>query len=57
MLAETPGVGPKRPELSRGLQSFPVGNYLVFYHQIEDGIEIVRVLSGHRDLPPLFTSS
>jgi toxin ParE1/3/4 len=28
-----------------------VGNYLIFYRPISDGIEIVRVLHGARDIP------
>ncbi len=31
-----------------------VGNYIIFYRQTEDGIEVVRVLSGYRDLDRLF---
>ncbi len=54
-LAESPGIGRPRAELARGLRSFPLGSYLIFYREAEDGIEVVRVLSGYRDLPPLFT--
>ena len=28
--------------------------YIVFYHPLDDGIEIVRVLHGARDYPALF---
>lgn len=50
-LAESPGVGRERPELAAGLRSFPIGNYLIFYRLTADGIDVVRVLSGYRDLP------
>jgi toxin ParE1/3/4 len=40
--------------LSPRLRSFPVKNYVIFYRPLEDGIEIVRVLHGAQDLPPLF---
>lgn len=53
-LAEFPGMGRLRPELAPGLHSFAVGNYVIFYHEASAGIEIVRVLHGARDLPPLF---
>ncbi len=54
LLAEAPGVGRPRDELAPGLRSLPVGNYLLFYRVIREGIEVVRVLHGARNLPPLF---
>lgn len=53
-LAEQPGIGRQREELSPLLRSFPVSNYLIFYRPRSDGIDIVRVLSGFRDLPDFF---
>ena len=47
-------MGRARPELAADLRSFPVGNYIIFYRPIEDGVEIVRVLSGARDIDALF---
>jgi toxin ParE1/3/4 len=59
-LARRPGIGaPRRyrtPQLS-GLRMWPIPGFekhLVFYRQIEDGIEVVRVLHGARDLRHLF---
>jgi len=54
LLAENPRIGRSRPGLASGLRSFPVGNYLIFYVPIENGIEIVRVVSGSRDIEALF---
>jgi toxin ParE1/3/4 len=54
ILAENPRMGRVRRDLHPDLRSFPVGKYVVFYRRIENGIEIVRVLSGHRDIPALF---
>ncbi len=48
-LASQPQMGRSRDDLAPSLQSFPIGNYLVFYQPIEDGIEIIRVLHGARD--------
>ena len=48
-LAGYPHMGVKRDELKPGLRSHPVGNYLIFYFPLADGIEIVRVLHGSRD--------
>ncbi len=53
-LAIEPGVGRTRDELGESIRSFPVGNYVIFYRALPDGIEVVRVLSGFRDIPKLF---
>ena len=54
-LAETPGMGRSRGEdLRPGLFSFPVGQYVLFYREQPDGIVLVRVIHGSRDLPALF---
>jgi toxin ParE1/3/4 len=52
MLSETPFAGRARPELAADLRSFPVGNYVLFYRPLSVGIELVRVLSGYRDIGP-----
>jgi toxin ParE1/3/4 len=48
-LAEYPGLGVQREEYL-GLHKFPVGDYLIFYRPTENGIEIIRVLHGARDI-------
>jgi toxin ParE1/3/4 len=53
-LAERPNMGRPRPELAEGLRSFPIGRYVIFYRPIPDGVEIVRVLHGARDLETIF---
>lgn len=53
-LAENPGMGRLRPELLPNIRSFPVGDYILFYQEVENGIELVRVLSAYRDLEQLF---
>ena len=53
-LARSPRIGRDRSDLARGVRSFPVGTYLIFYRKARRGIEVARVLSGFRDLPPLF---
>jgi toxin ParE1/3/4 len=50
ILAENPRLGRARDELRKGLRSFPVGKFLIFYRPLEDGIEVVRVLHGARDI-------
>jgi toxin ParE1/3/4 len=50
MLADTPFAGRARSDLATNLRSFPVGNYIIFYIPIPDGIEVVRVMHGQRDI-------
>lgn len=52
--ADNPGIGRKRDEWYQNLRSVREGNYLIIYHQIEDGIEIVRIVHGARDIEALF---
>ncbi len=53
-LAEFAMMGRSREELVPKQRSFPVGNYVIFYQPISDGVEIVRVLHGSRDIESLF---
>jgi len=48
--AQFPESGRLREELSRGLRSFPVRPYVVFYSPFEDTILVLRILHGRRDL-------
>ena len=54
LLAEFPGLGQPREELARSLRSFPIGDYLLFYRPRKDGIQLIRVLHGRRDLRKQF---
>ncbi|MCI0485827.1 MAG: type II toxin-antitoxin system RelE/ParE family toxin [Blastocatellia bacterium] len=49
-LARFPEMGRARDELAPSLRSFPVGKYVIFYRPIEDGVEVVRVLHGKREI-------
>ena len=53
-LSRYPRMGRSRPELAPELRSFPVGNYIIFGRPIENGIEVMRVLSTRRDIDTLF---
>jgi toxin ParE1/3/4 len=53
-LAQNSGLGRKRPDLLPDLRSFCIGNYVVFYQQIEGGIDVIRVIHGSRDIEELF---
>jgi len=56
LAAESPGLGRPRDDLMPGLRSIRVSKYLLFYRSVPDGIELIRVLHGARDLPRLFES-
>ena len=54
MLAHSPGMGFRRDDLTPGLRCWPVGRHVIFYRCVTDGIDIVRVVHGSRDLAKLF---
>jgi toxin ParE1/3/4 len=54
LLAWMPNLGQARPELASGVRSLPFGKYLIIYRLVIDGIEVVRVLHGARDLRRIF---
>lgn len=57
-LAAYPGLGHARDDLvprTQGLRFWTVGRYLVIYRAVGDSIEIVRVLSGYRDIGVLLS--
>jgi toxin ParE1/3/4 len=49
-----PLTGEARNDLAPGLRIFSVGNYIVVFREIPQGIEVVRVMHGARDLHRLF---
>lgn len=53
LIATRPTMGRPRDSLP-DLRSHLVGNYVVFYRPIADGVEIVRVLHGARDIETAF---
>ncbi|MGB8700424.1 MAG: type II toxin-antitoxin system RelE/ParE family toxin [Thermosynechococcaceae cyanobacterium] len=53
-LAHKPYMGRERKEIAVGLRSFPVVSHVIFYDPLPDGIEIVRVLHGARDIQDIF---
>ena len=53
-LARFKNMGRNRDELYPGLQSFPVGKYLIFYMSISGGIEVIRILHGMMDIDAFF---
>ncbi|MCA9731241.1 type II toxin-antitoxin system RelE/ParE family toxin [candidate division KSB1 bacterium] len=48
-LAETPELGKLCPELKGTPFKYYVGRHSIFYHPIEDGIQIIRILHDAMD--------
>jgi toxin ParE1/3/4 len=53
-LTSFPQLGPSCEELATNLRCLPVGNYIIFYRPLDNGIEFVRVLHGRRDIKSIF---
>lgn len=47
-LGATPAMGVARFDVRPNLRVLPVGNYLILYQEVAEGVEIVRVLHGAR---------
>lgn len=56
-LAMMPGIGASRPYLKPGRRAFPVSPWTIYYTTLSDGIRVLRVIDGRRDLPSLFGRS
>jgi toxin ParE1/3/4 len=54
LLATQPLMGRARDELAPGVRSLPFGRYVIFYAPLDDGIDVVRVLHGARDIDAVF---
>jgi len=52
-LAEFPNLGMRRPDLAPTARFSAVGNYIIFYRPIENGIEVLRVIHGARNIDAL----
>lgn len=53
-LADYPGISLARPDIGAGCRSWPVGAYLVLHRPIDDGVEIIRVVHGAREIDDFF---
>jgi toxin ParE1/3/4 len=54
LLARIPDLGRKRNDLAPDLRGLPAGNYVIFYRLVPEGIQVIRVLHGARDIPEVF---
>jgi toxin ParE1/3/4 len=46
-------MGMARDDIAAGMRHFPVGNYLILYRVLGDGVEVVRYVHGMRRLQDL----
>ena len=56
-IANFPMSGKAYPQLKPGLRGISWSGHVIFYRLLDNGIEIMRVLNGRRDLFSLFPSS
>ncbi|HZN69128.1 MAG TPA: type II toxin-antitoxin system RelE/ParE family toxin [Tepidisphaeraceae bacterium] len=62
-LSAMPGMGGQRPSPNprlKGLRSWPIRgyrNFLIFYLPIENGIDVLRILHGARDVDRVIARS
>jgi toxin ParE1/3/4 len=52
-LARNPKMGMARDDIHPGVRHFPVGNYIILYRDLGNGVEVVRYVHGRRRLPDL----
>jgi len=50
LVAGVPNMGRSYERLSPALRGFVVEDYIVFYYDRQDGIDITRIVSGYRNL-------
>lgn len=54
LIATQPNIGVLRAALGEHIRSHAIGNYVIYYRPVTEGIELVRVLHGARDIPDAF---
>jgi toxin ParE1/3/4 len=54
LYATQPEMGTPRPDLADNVRCFPVGDYVVFYEPLRNGIRVLLVVHGSRDIPNVF---
>lgn len=50
-LGDNPLAGRARPEIDSTVRSMAVMSYLLLYEPIQQGVRIMRIMHGSRDLP------
>lgn len=53
LLRDHPQLGPARPEVAEEARVLVVERWLAFYRLLDDGVQVVRIVDGARDLTRL----
>lgn len=53
VLRDFPEMGRARPEIAEGARSLVIERWLALYNLVEDGVQVVRIVAGSRDLTSL----
>ena len=56
-LVKYPNMGRSYADVEPSLRGIPLDGYIILYRVMADGVEIVRVVSGYRNLESLFSES
>ena len=54
LYSDHPQMGTSAEAYATDLRHFTVWNYAIFYRPIAEGIELIRIIHGARDIPNLF---
>jgi toxin ParE1/3/4 len=54
-ITQFPNLGRQRDEILPSMRSIPIDSYLILYMPLNQDIDILRVVSGYRDLSALFS--
>ncbi|HRY26732.1 MAG: type II toxin-antitoxin system RelE/ParE family toxin [Geminicoccaceae bacterium] len=49
-IAELPALGTLRPSFGTGVRCFVRKPYLVFYRELDERVQVLRIIDGRRDL-------
>jgi toxin ParE1/3/4 len=50
LLQNQPQLGPGRPEIAEDARALVIERWLALYRLVEDGVQVVRIIDGARDL-------
>ena len=53
-IGEFPHAGPPRPQWGQGIRIAVHGKYLIVYRVRDEGVQVLRIVHGARDLDTLF---
>jgi toxin ParE1/3/4 len=49
LIAEAPTIGRNCDHVRQGYRKYPVGSHVLFYREIDDGVDVVRILHQRMD--------